>query len=183
MRCRSCGYLESTHDAARRCHAATADKNGRRGTFSPAPPDAPDIGWRKIMELEAAARRAESDHARAVYVPPVVEPPMVPARSPMGPGEIAGGGGKKQATKLGRQAIDAGWLVEAVYWRAADGTEGCALRLAGPGQMRAVATWARDGGKAGTLAGWSADIAYAWRPGEMPAKINHTALADLLGTC
>lgn len=182
-RCGACGYFRDTHDVAGKCHPATGDRNGRRGSWRPAPEPVPDVGWREIMSLEAAARRAESDAARAVYVPPVPTPPQVAARRPQGPSEIAGAGGGRQASKLGRAAIHAGWLVEPAYWRAYDGTEGCALRLLGPGGVRAVATWARKSGNVGALAGWSADLAYAWRPGEMPAKMNHTQLDELLETC
>lgn len=182
-RCGACGYFAETHGIDGRCHPATADRNGRRGSWRPAPEPVPDVGWREIMSLEAAARRVESDAGRAAYEPPAPTPPQVPARRPAGPGEIAGAGTRKQATKLGRVAIDAGWIVEAVYWRAYDGTEGCALRLAGPGGVRAVATWARKPGNLGALTGWSADIAYAWRPGDMPAKVNHSQLDELLETC
>lgn len=183
-RCGACGYFAETHDVDGKCHPATGDKNGRRGTFRPAPGPDPDIGWREIMSLDAAARRAESDHARAAYVPPVVEPPQVPARSPMGPGEIAGAGGRKQATKLGRQALAAGWLIEALYWRAADGTEGCALRLARDLGLRMVLTWKRPAGHAGETVGWASDVAYAWREGVTPAtKIGHSEAEKLLETC
>jgi hypothetical protein len=107
--------------------------------------------------------------------------PLVSARAPTGPGEIAGAGGMKQATKLGRRAQACGWALEAVYWRAADETEGCALRLVKL-PMRAVATWKRVAGRAGEKTGWAADLAYAWREdvARTPTKLTHTQLEGLI---
>jgi hypothetical protein len=71
--------------------------------------------------------------------------------------------------------------VEASYWRAHDGTEGCAVKLR-KDDLYGVATWARPAGKIGTRAGWAADIAYAWRLDgkSMPVKVNHTQLWEML---
>lgn len=111
----------------------------------------------------------------------LASPPQVPARPPYVPGEIAGAGGGKQATKLGRLAQEAGWQVSALYWRAGSGIEGCALRLA-RNDLRIVMTWKRPAGKVGSTTGWGADVAYAWRlnSGSFPAKLPHTQVEGLL---
>lgn len=109
-------------------------------------------------------------------------PPQVPARAPQGPHELAGGGGGKQATKLGRNATGLGWRADALYWRAVDGTEGCGVWLV-KGPLRAVATWKRKPGQAGGLTGWVVDVAYAWRTdidGRFPTKLTHTELEGLI---
>lgn len=129
--------------------------------------------WLQIMRRDAKARREAYEAAHAPYVPPVVLPPLTPARAPVGPAELAAGQGR-QALGLGRKAARAGWQVQASYWEAADGVEGCAVRLA-RGQLRAVATWLRQPGET-----WSADVAYAWRAGAMPTKVGHMRLLELL---
>lgn len=122
----------------------------------------------------------ESDEPQEVEYEPV-GPPQVAARPPYGPGEFAGAAGNKQAAKLGWLAAGLGWSVEALYWRAADGSEGCAVRLA-RGALRAAATWKRRPGLVGTAAGWAVDVAYAWRTdvARFPSKITHTELEGLI---
>jgi hypothetical protein len=112
--------------------------------------------------------------AEKVVLDEPLGPPQVTARPPYGPGEIAGYQGK-QAVGLGRRAAAAGWTVSAHYWRAADGVEGCAVRMARD-DLRAVATWKRPRGKIGAKSGWGADVAYGWRLGTLPAKLSHTDL-------
>ncbi len=94
--------------------------------------------------------------------------------------EFAGYGGK-QARGLGRAATAAGWRVNAVYWRAADGAEGCAVQLA-KGPLRAAATWKRKAGHPNPKTGWSTDVAYAWRVDveRFPTKLTHTDLERLI---
>lgn len=178
MRCASCGYDRSTHDAVTlKCAIETADRNGRRGSFKV--PPAPDCTlWRDIITRDVRARFQAIEDARKPYVPEVVPPPQVPARAPHGPGELAGYGGR-QAVGLGRSAVAAGWSASAHYWRAADGTEGCAVRLARD-DLRAVATWTRAAGKIGAASGWKADVGYGWRVGTLPAKLNHTDLERVI---
>lgn len=110
----------------------------------------------------------------------VALPPQVPARAPLTPGEYAGYGGR-QAVGLGRAGVALGWLVTAHYWRAGDGTEGCAVKLS-KGPLRAVATWGRSPGKQGSKSGWTADVAYAWRVDvrRAPTKVTHTELLELI---
>jgi hypothetical protein len=107
-------------------------------------------------------------------------PPQVRARSPLGPGEFAGYGGR-QAVGLGRRGVLNGWGPTPLYWRSADGVEGCGVWLS-KDPMRAVATWKRPAGKLGSKSGWGADIAYAWRTdsGTFPVKLTHTELEGLL---
>jgi hypothetical protein len=84
----------------------------------------------------------------------------VPARPPVGPGEIADGHWMR-AMSTGRKAAAAGWRVEPVYAVYADGTEMSALRLA-RGAERAVATWER-------VADWRERLAaYAGRKAAYP---------------
>jgi len=179
MRCGACGYFLDVHDAiTRKCPIETADKNGRRGAFrAPAPP-APPRTWRQIMHDDAAARAAAYDAAHRPYMPEPVRAPQVPARAPRGPAEIAGYQGK-QAVGLGRRAVAAGWRAAAYYWRAHDGVEGCAVKLI-RGDLFAVATWTRQGGRQGSGSGWKADIAYGVQAGEMPIKINHSDLERII---
>lgn len=176
-RCAGCGYDVTTHDPDGTCHASTADKNGRRGKFRDAPPDGPG-DWREIMRRDYLARVAKYEAERAAYAPIVVPPPQVPARPPAGPGEFAGYQGR-QAVGLGRKAAAAGWAVEARYWRAHDGTEGCAVRMARD-DLYAVATWSRKPGKQGSRSGWEADIAYGVRRGDAPVKLTHTQLEGVV---
>lgn len=147
----------------------------RQGKYKPlklAPPD--HSTWREILARDTAARHAAYDAQNAPYESPIVLPPQVPARPPAGPGEVAGYGGH-QALGLGRKAAAAGWRVAAFYARAADGSELSAVKLARD-DLAAVATWRRAPGKQGSGSGWSADVAYGWRLGTMPVKINHTDL-------
>jgi hypothetical protein len=110
----------------------------------------------------------------------VTGPPQVVARSPLAPGEFAGYQGK-QAVGLGRKAIERGWDVAPWYWRAHDGSEGCAVALS-RGPLRAVATWKRKAGSQGKGSGWGADVAYAWRTdaNAFPTQIGHTQLEGLI---
>ncbi len=130
------------------------------------------------MRGDCRARFAAMELARAPYVPDVVLPPQVRARPPYGRGEVACYQGK-QAAGLGRAAAARGWSVGARYWRAHDGAEGCAVSLRRT-DLAAVATWSRKAGNIGALSGWSADVAYGWRIGTMPARINHTNLVEMI---
>jgi hypothetical protein len=207
MRCAKCGYFEPDHELVTRkcpvciCGATPAEHaphcpgkvskttgepmNLRRGAFTEPPPLAPVREWLgmrvPMTEAELAARVAA-----AVPGTEIVErrPPQVPARPPRGPEEVAGGTRKAAAVKLGKLARAAGWRVRPMYWRAGDGTEGCALQLAGPDNMRAVALWERPAGHVGELTGWGAKLAYAWRPGSgtFPVKVAHADIEKLLGT-
>jgi hypothetical protein len=164
-----------------KCHPATADKNGRRGTFK-VPPPVDRTLWRERMALDAAAAREAIEEARKPYEPEVVPPPIVPARPPRGPHEYASSNRGMSAVKLGRHALAAGWVVEPAYWMAHDHSEGCALRLA-KGTMRAVALWSRTAANAGGAAGWKAEYAYAWRSDwtdRFPVKLNITDLERFL---
>lgn len=107
-------------------------------------------------------------------------PPMVPARPPYGAQEIAGYA-RKQAVGLGIRAVAGGWHPNPLYWRSADGIEGCGVWLQRD-DLRALATWKRPSAKAGTKSGWATDIAYAWRigSGQFPTKMTHTELDELL---
>lgn len=173
MRCGACGYEAVWHEQAapHRCPLETADRNGRRGKWREPPPPGP-ASWLEVIRHDRAARAAVELEAHAVAEP--VGPPQVHARPPYGPGEFAGYQGR-QAIGLGKLAATRGWQVEAAYWRAADGTEGCAVRLA-RADLRAVATWTRPPGKIGARSGWGADVAYGWRLGTLPARITHTDL-------
>lgn len=108
----------------------------------------------------------------------VIRPPLIPARRPLGPAEIAGYQGK-QAVGLGRAAAARGWLVEASYALEADGTEFCAVKLA-RGDLRAVATWTRPAGRQGGKSGWRAELAYGWQLGTMPVKLDVTKLETII---
>lgn len=182
IHCASCGYPRSTHDlGSLRCHPATADRNGRRGTWKDPPP--PDTAlWPEIMARDAAAARAAIEAARRPYEPEAVPPPRVPARAPRGPDEFATSNRGMSAAKLGRHAVAAGWLAEPWYWQEHDGKEGCAVKLA-KGPLRAVALWSRPAAKTGGAAGWATEYAYAWRtdfPDRFPVKITITDLERFL---
>jgi hypothetical protein len=177
--CAACGYGRHFHEGDDlRCPAATADKNGRRGSWRDAPPPGP-ASWDEVIRRDIAERLgrelAERAKAREGALPP--PPPIIPARPPAGPGEIAGYGGK-QALGMGRKAAADGWAVAARYWMTHDRSEGCALMLR-RGNLYAVATWTRKPGKAGTKSGWSADVAYGVQAGALPIKITHTYLEGL----
>jgi hypothetical protein len=168
MSCATCGYHRDLHEPITlKCPGEA------RGKFRD-PPPIDTATYAQIIRRDVEARFAAIEAARAPYVPDVVLPPQVPARPPQGPGELARYGGK-QALGLGRSGVDRGWAVDALYWRAHDGTEGCAVRLARD-DLRAVATWTRKPGQIGKPSGWAADVAYGWRLGTMPIKINHTEL-------
>jgi len=201
MRCGACGYDRTDHDAAGKCPLCAcgempADHGGipwivpacpggrrskttglnlllRQGTFRPPEPDVARREWFGLLVpvIEPAEQVVEVE----------IGPPLVPARPPYGPHEIAGAGGGKQATKLGRGAVALGWAVDAWYWQAADGSEGCAIRLAKP-PLRAVALWSRPAGMAGQKTGWKAGAAYAWRTdvARFPTKLTHTDLERLI---
>lgn len=174
VRCAGCGYAFETHDlGTRRCHPATADKNGRRGTWRE-PPPVDRTPWHEIIARDSRARQAVIDDARRAYVPEVVPPPRIPARPPRGPAELAGYQGK-QAIGLGRRAAAAGWRVAAHYAMRHDGTEFCAVKMQRD-DLYAVATWTRKPGNAGKTSGWAADIAYGVKAGTMPVKLTHTEL-------
>lgn len=177
-RCAGCGYRGAWHEPATgKCPPETADKSGRRGQWKDAPPVDPST-WREIMRRDYLARMAAYDEAHAAYEPVVVPPPLIRARAPQGPEEIAGYQGR-QAIGLGRKAAAAGWATEARYWRVHDGSEGCAVRLQ-KGDLYAVATWKRKAGKGGTKSGWEADIAYGVRRGDAPVKLTHTQLEGVI---
>jgi len=153
----------------------------RQGKFREPPPPAPLREWFGLLvpmtdaELDAAVVQAVPE---AVIVDVL---PQVPARPPAGPVEIAGGAGNRQATKFGRLVRERGGEAEARYWRAADGTEGCAVRIA-LGAGRAVATYERPSGHVGAAAGWKAGVAYVWQDG-VPGtarRITHTELEGFL---
>lgn len=180
-RCASCGYPRSTHDlGSLRCHPATADKNGRRGTFKVPPP--PDTAlYPEIMRRDAEAARRAIEDARKPYEPEVVPPPRVPARPPSGPAEYATSNRGLSAARLGRYAVGLGWLAEPWYWQEHSGAEGCAVKLA-RSDLRAVAVWSRSAADAGGAAGWKAGYAYAWRAGanRIPTKLTITDLERLI---
>lgn len=165
-RCGRCGYAREYHDGeTARCPGL------KRGQWMDAvPPEV--ITWREIMRRDVLARAAEHVAANAPYVSPLVVAPLVRARRPQSLAEIAGYQGR-QALGIGRAATSAGWHVAGMYAMAGDGREISALTMH-HGDMRAAATWLRAAGLAGTKSGWSADVAYAWRTGEMPRKVTHT---------
>lgn len=180
-RCAACGYFEEFHDLGTlKCPRETADVNGRRGTFREYVPER-RFDWfglsvpysKKQLDAMADAERLAEDV--------VTGPPQVPARPPLCPGEIAGGKRNAAAIKLGRLAIAAHWTVAPLYWRAADGREGCGVWLS-RGDLRALATWKRAAGNVGALTGWEGDRAYAWRTsGTQPVtRINLTQLEGLI---
>lgn len=153
------------------------DTQLRHGTFREAPPPE-ELTYVEILARDAARWRAEAEEAARPYEPP--PPPLVPARPPCGPHEFAGYQGR-QAVGLGRKAVAAGWEVEARYWRAADRSEGCAVRLR-KGPLRAVATWKRKADNRNPKSGWATDDAYAWRIDvqRFPTKLSHTDLEGLI---
>lgn len=144
--------------------------------LAPAPYDRST--WREILARDTALRHAVYDAERAPHESPIVLPPQVPARPPLGGAEVASYRGR-QALGLGGAAAAAGWRADAFYARAADGAELSAVKLARD-DLRAVATWRRAAGKQGSKSGWSADVAYGWRLGTMPAKITHTFLEEFV---
>jgi hypothetical protein len=177
--CASCGYGPEWHEQTgeHRCPPETADKNGRRGKWrTPDPPV--HLDYRAIMRRDWLARQAADAAAHVEYEPEVVPPPLIPARAPTGPTELASYQGR-QALGMGRQAALAGWAVSAHYWKAYDGSEGCAVKM-WRDDLYAVATWKRKPAKAGTKSGWEADIAYGVRRGDAPVKLTHTQLEGVI---
>lgn len=145
----------------------------------PAPRDART--WDQILADDARRRREAVALAAAVRLPDAVRAPQVPARPPGAAGEFASWQGK-QAAGLGRRAAEAGWDAEARYWRAGDGSEGCAVRLR-RADVRAVATWRRRAGQLGAESGWKADVAYLWREpsdGRFPTNVTHMELQEFI---
>lgn len=176
--CAGCGYLFAYHELGTgRC---PADEGFAKTAKYRRPPPLDRTLWREIMRRDYLARMAKYEAEHAPYVPVVVPPPLVPARAPQGPGELAGYGGR-QAIGLGRKAAAAGWAVSAHYWMAHDGTEGCAVKLARD-DLFAVATWSRKPGKAGSKSGWEAQDAYGVRRGDAPVKLTHTQLEGVITT-
>lgn len=151
----------------------------RHGTFRDPPPPGPG-NWRDVIAADRAARDEKRHLEELAAMPDAVRPPIVPARPPCGPHEIAGYQGR-QAVGLGRKATALAWDVEAWYWLAGDRSEGCAVRLR-KGPLRAVATWTRKAGNKNPRSGWAVDVAYAWRIDvERPAtKLTHTDLEGLI---
>lgn len=178
MRCASCGYGAEWHElGTQKCPIETADRNGRRGRWKDAPPiDHSD--YRTIMRRDWLARQAAYEALHAPYVPVVIPPPRIPARSPNGPHELAGYAGR-QAIGLGRKAVAAGWRVTAHYAMRHDGEEFCAIKMQ-RADLFAVATWTRKPGKQGGKSGWEADIAYGVRRGDAPVKLTHTQLEGVI---
>lgn len=204
MRCGACGYDRAEHDAAGKCPLCACGElpelhggipwivpacpGGRRSkttglalllrqaTFRPPEPEVARRNWFGLLvPVIERDEPAEVDEVRPHL------PPRVPARPPQGPHEFAGAGGGRQGSKLGRAAVALGWHVEAFYWQAADGAEGCAARFA-KGALRAVALWSRKAEAAGTKTGWKAEGAYAWRTdvARFPTKVTHTDLERLI---
>lgn len=205
-RCAGCGYDRALHDAGKCPLCACGEVPAAHGGIPWVVPACPGGRISKATRLNlllrqatfrepepAAARRdwfgmsvPMTDAELVARVEQVTERqidtrPRVPARPPQGPREIAGAGGGKQASKLGRAAGARGWSVSALYWQGADGTEGCGVWLA-KAECRAVALWSRAVADAGKTTGWKADIAYAWRTdvAGFPTKLTHTDLERLI---
>ncbi|MDQ8047031.1 MAG: hypothetical protein AAGC46_19275 [Solirubrobacteraceae bacterium] len=180
-KCANCGYAHGILlPATEKCKA---QKTGKYR--SPPPPDRPP---RRLQLADPTAARVCFPAAvewqsilsgRAQDVVRLTPVPQVTARPPRSEGEFASHRG--QAAGLGRTAAAKGWAVEALYWRAADGAEGCAVRLA-RGSARAVATWKRKPGHLGEPRGWESDIAYVWMEGSgtFPTKLTTTALGEMI---
>lgn len=174
--CAGCGYPRAYHAVGSlRCPVVNSVGKQVGKWRTPAPRD--ETLWREIMRRDARARERAYVEANRPYVPETVLPPKVPARAPRDATELASYQGR-QAVGLGRRAAAVGWKVAAYYWRAGDDHEGCAVKLRRD-DLRAVATWKRAPGGAGKSSGWGTDVAYAWRLGDMPTKLNHTDLERL----
>lgn len=176
MHCAGCGYPPTCHQVGTgRC---PADEGfAKIAKYREPPPIDPTL-WREIMRRDYQARVAKYEAEHAPYVPVVIPPPLIPARAPAGPHELAGYGGR-QALGLGRKAIEAGWEVSAHYAMRHDGEEFCAVKMQ-RGDLFAVATWTRKPGKQGGKSGWEADIAYGVRRGDAPVKLTHTQLEGVV---
>lgn len=178
--CAACGYAEVFHDlGTRRCPIETANAAGSRGKFRDPVPEPRKQWFGLSVPLSPAELKALA--AAVDDTVPATGPPQVVARSPQRPAELAGGDGAKQGTKLGRHAAALGWNVNALYWRAFDGTEGCGIWLS-KDELRAVATWKRPAGSVGKLTGWASDLAYAWRADveRFPTRMTVTDLEGLI---
>lgn len=129
-----------------------------------------------VPQSEAAheADVTRCPHCHSTHTPEVVEappPPLVRARPPAGPQEIADGRG--QAMYVGRLARARGWLVYPTYYQAHDGSEVSLLSMRRD-DLRAVASWQRPRGGA-----WSSDVAYGWRH-EMPGTMTKLGVRRLV---
>lgn len=144
----------------------------RQGTFTEDRSVPETALWREVLARDAATRHADADAAKIAWEPAVTPPPRIAARPPQSEAEVAAGQGR-QVKGLGRKALSLGWSVEAWYWKAADGTECSAVRLARD-EHRAVATWIRRPEEKG----WSSDVAYRWYvgSGRPPSKVSITQL-------
>lgn len=174
--CAGCGYLFVYH-RSETGHCPADEGFAKTARYRP-PPPIDRTEWREIMRRDYLARVAAHEAAHAPYELVVVPPPLIPARAPTGPAELAGYQGR-QAVGLGRKATAAGWQVSAAYWKTHDGSEGCAVKMQRD-DLFAVATWTRKPGKAGSKSGWEADIAYGVRRGDAPVKLTHTQLEGVI---
>lgn len=167
--CGGCGYLRGHHGADDGCPGLKTKRFEERGPVE-------QVDWQEVLRRDVARRLAPPEP----YIAPVVLPPRIPARAPRNVSEIAAGQGR-QAVGLGRKAIAAGWLVEASYALAGDGTEMSAVKLA-RGPLRGVAVWRRAPGMLGSKTGWASDVAYAWRTdvGRIPTKMTITDFEGLV---
>lgn len=103
-------------------------------------------------------------------------PPLVAARPPQGPDEMAGGNG--QAVSTGKLARRHGWQVWPTYFMAFDGSECCLLSMS-HGPLRAIASWQRKPGDS-----WAAETGYGWSvdlPGSM-TRLSVTRLRAVIKT-
>lgn len=177
LHCGGCGYRPEHHKPGTG-HCPAPDGGYLKTVKWQQPEPIDRTLWREIMRRDYLVRMAKYEAEHATYEPVFVPPPLVPARAPQGPGELAGYGGR-QAIGLGRKAAAAGWAVSAHYWQTHDGTEGCAVKLSRD-DLFAVATWKRKPGKVGSASGWEADIAYGVRRGDVPVKLTHTQLEGVI---
>lgn len=151
--CGRCGYLKEFHDLARRCPGM------KTGTWKQRDPVDGAL-WPEILARDVAARMRAMEESRRADVAVALPRPMVTARPPQMPAELAGYQGR-QAVGIGRLAIAAGMDVAPYYWRSGDGVHGCAVKGYRPA-LAFVATWKKpNGGK-----GWAFDIAYVWNPSD-----------------
>lgn len=181
IHCAGCGYPLEHHQLGTEKCPVGVNEYARTAKFRPPPPIDPAL-YPEILRREALARQRAIEDARKPYEPEVIPPPLVPARAPRDASEYATSNRGISAAKLGRRATALGWRVEAIYWKAWDGSEGCALRLTKE-PMRAVALWSRPAEQAGNLTGWKAEYAYGWRSDitdRFPTKLTLTDLERLI---